>query len=155
MRPLVSVDLADHEGMGPQLVHQAVFRSHAARTLSGVLARPIRIVAITASIFVVLGWSLFAIDQIRGASTASVAGIAGDPTTFPDPSPRQEAAREKVHGKVREFIDDVNDILLAPFAGLVDSSNSEWVRAHDPRAARAARVRVRRGFLARFAAGRP
>jgi len=80
----------------------------------------------------VLGWSLFAIDQIRGASTASVAGIAGDPTTFPDPNPRQEAAREKVHGTVREFIDDVNDILLAPFAGLVDSSNSEWVRRTIP-----------------------
>jgi hypothetical protein len=119
------------------------------------LARPIRIAAITASVFVVLGWSLFAIDQIRGASTASVAGIAGDPTTFPDPSPRQEAAREKVHGTVREFIDDVNDILLAPFAGLVDSSNSEWVRRTIPALLALLVYGFGGGFLARFAAGRP
>jgi len=120
-----------------------------------VLARPIRIVAITASVFVVLGWSLFAIDQIRGASHASVAGIAGDPTTFPDPSPRQEAAREKLHGKVREFIDDVNDILLAPFAGLVDSSDSEWVRRTIPALLALLVYGFGGGFLARFAAGRP
>ena len=41
-----SADLADDEGMGPQLVHQPVFRAHRPRTLSGVLARPIRIAAI-------------------------------------------------------------------------------------------------------------
>ena len=119
------------------------------------LARPIRIAAITASVFVVLGWSLFAIDQIRGASHASVAGIAGDPTTFPDPSPRQEQAREKVHGKVREFIDDVNDILLAPFAGLVDQSDSEWVRRTIPALLALLVYGFVGGFLARFAAGRP
>ena len=73
------------------------------------LARPIRIVAITASVFVVLGWSLFAIDQIRGASHASVAGIAGAPPTFPHPSLRQAAAREQGHGQVRAFRCDGHD----------------------------------------------
>jgi hypothetical protein len=120
-----------------------------------VLARPIRIVAITASVFVVLGWSLFAIDQIRGASHASVAGIAGDPTTYPDPTPRQEAVRQKVHGPVREFIDDVNDILLAPFAGLVDQSDSDWVRETIPTLLALLVYGFGGGFLARFAAGRP
>ncbi len=119
------------------------------------LARPIRIAAITASAFVVLGWSLFAIDQIRGASHASVAGIAGDPTTFPDPSPRQEKAREKLHSKPREFVDDVNDILLAPFAGLVDQSNSQWVRVTIPALLALLVYGFGGGYLARFAAGRP
>ena len=119
------------------------------------LARPIRIAAITASVFVVLGWSLFAIDQIRGASHSSVAGIAGDPTTFPNPSPRQEKVREKLHGHVREFIDDVNDILLAPFAGIVDSSNSDWVRRTIPALLALLVYGFGGGFLARFAAGRP
>jgi hypothetical protein len=120
-----------------------------------VLARPIRIAAITASAFVVVGWSLFAIDQIRGASHASVAGIAGDPTTFADPTPRQEPAREKAHGHVREVIDDVNDILLAPFAGLVDQSDSEWVRLTIPALLALLVYGFGGGFLARFAAGRP
>jgi hypothetical protein len=120
-----------------------------------VLARPLRIAAVAASVFVVLGWSLFAIDQTRGASHASVAGISGDPTTFPDPTPRQEAAREKVHGNVREFIDDVNDILLAPFAGLVDQSDSEWVRRTIPALIALIVYGFGLGFLARFAAGRP
>jgi hypothetical protein len=120
-----------------------------------VLARPIRIAAITASVFVILGWGLFAIDQIRGASAASVAGIAGDPTTFPDPSPDQEKVREKVHGKVREFIDDVNDILLAPFAWISNDSSSKWVRRTVPALLALLVYGFGGGYLARFAAGRP
>jgi hypothetical protein len=111
--------------------------------------------AIAACLFVALGWGLFAIDQARGASNESVAGIAGDPTTFSDPSPDQERAREKLHGTVREFVDDVNDVLLSPFAGLTDSSGSKWVRRSIPALIALLVYGLGGGFIARFAAGRP
>jgi hypothetical protein len=120
-----------------------------------VLARPIRIAAILASLFLALGWGLFALDQARGASHASVAGIQGDPTTFSDPSPDQEHAREKLHTKPREVIDDVNDVLLAPFAGITDSSKSKWVRRSVPALIALLVYGFGGGYLARFAAGRP
>jgi hypothetical protein len=119
-----------------------------------VLARPLRIAATVASLFVVLGWGLFAIDQARGASHESVAGIAGDPTTFSDPSPDQEKAREKLHSKPREFVDDVNDVLLSPFAGVSDNSKSKWVRRSVPALIALLVYGFGGGYLARFAAGR-
>ena len=119
------------------------------------LARPIRIAAILASVFVALGWGLFAIDQARGASNESVAGISGDPATFSDPSPDQERAREKAHSGPREFIDDVNDVLLAPFAGLTDDSGSKWVRRSIPALLALLIYGFGGGYIARFAAGRP
>jgi hypothetical protein len=118
------------------------------------LARPLRIAAILASLFVVLGWGLFALDQARGASHESVAGIAGDPTTYSDPSPDQEKAREKIHSKPREFVDDVNDILLSPFAGVSDGSKSKWVRRSVPALIALLVYGFGGGYLARFAAGR-
>ena len=118
------------------------------------LARPIRIAAIIASVFVVLGWGLFALDQARGASAESVAGIKGDPTTFSDPSPDQERAREDAHSKPREFVDDVNDVLLSPFAGLTDSSGSKWVRRSIPALIALLVYGFGVSFLARYARGR-
>ena len=119
------------------------------------LARPIRIAAILASVFVALGWALFAIDQARGASHESVAGIQGDPTTFSDPSPDQERARQKLHSKPREFIDDVNDVLLSPFAGISDGSHSKWVRRSIPALIALLVYGFGGGFLARFTSGIP
>jgi hypothetical protein len=120
-----------------------------------VLARPIRIAASLACVFVVLGFGAFALDQARGASKESVSGIAGDPTTFSGPSPNQERARERQHSGAREFIDDVNDVLLSPFAGLVDSSNSKWVRRLIPALLALLVYGFGGGYLSRFAAGRP
>jgi hypothetical protein len=120
-----------------------------------VLARPIRIAASLACLFVVLGFGAFAIDQARGASEESVSGIKGDPATFSDPSPDQERAREKQHSTIREGIDDVNDLLLSPFAGVVDSSKSKWVRRLVPALIALLVYGFGLGFLARFATGRP
>jgi hypothetical protein len=111
--------------------------------------------AVVSCVFLALGWGLFAIDQARGASHESVAGIAGDPTTFSDPSPDQERAREKQHGTAREVVDDVNDLLLSPFAGLTDSSGSKWVRRSIPALIALLVYGFGGGFIARFAAGRP
>lgn len=99
------------------------------------LERPLRLLAIACSLFVAAGWLLFAIDQTNQASKASVAEIAGtQASSQPDPNPQQERARERIHGKAREFIDDVNDVLLRPFAGVTANSSNEWVRRSIPAA---------------------
>jgi hypothetical protein len=115
----------------------------------------IRIAASVATVFVLLGFGAFAFDQARGASHASVKGLGGDPTTFSDPSPDQERVREKLHSGPREFIDDVNDVLLSPFAGVVDSAKSKWVRRLVPALLALLVYGVGGGFLSRYAAARP
>jgi hypothetical protein len=94
----------------------------------------IRWIAILASVIVALGFLAFAVDEMdRGSKTQQNALARGlsdlEPNASinsPTPSPAEEKAREKAHGPVREAIDDANDVLLAPFSGLIDSDNS-WV----------------------------
>jgi hypothetical protein len=119
-----------------------------------VVERTLRGFAIVATLFVVAGWGGFAWDQTRAASNESQAQIAGDvATSIPDPSPAQERARERTHSQPREWIDDVNDVLLKPFAAAVDAIDSRWAR----RSLAALMALVVYGFggayLARFARG--
>ncbi len=96
----------------------------------------IRWIAILASVIVALGFLAFAVDEMDRGSKEQQNELAQglkdldpeDAATIgaPDPSPQEERARERAHGPVREAIDDVNDVLLAPFAGLVESDNA-WV----------------------------
>jgi hypothetical protein len=98
-----------------------------------VLERILRLVAVVASLLVIAGWGLFAIDQSTDASKQSIAEIKGlSASSQPNPSPDEERAREKAHGSLREGIDDANDVLLRPFAGLVSGSSSQWVRRSIP-----------------------
>ena len=97
------------------------------------MASFIRLIAICLSAVVALGFLLFAIDEMdRGSKTQqqavdSATRSAGPRIVPPSPSPSDEALRERQHGKVREAIDDANDELLMPFAGIVGSSHSNWV----------------------------
>jgi len=75
---------------------------------------------------VVLGFAMFAIDETDAGSKHQQAKLERELGTTVAPDPRLEAARERGHGAVREAIDDANDVLLRPFADLVDSDNS-WV----------------------------
>jgi hypothetical protein len=119
-----------------------------------VLERLLRLTAIAASLLVVGGWALFAIDETSAASHLSAAEAAGrEAIRHPDPSPRQERARERVHGDARELIDDANDILLAPFAPLVSNSNSEWLRRTIPALLGLIVYGFGLGFLARLSRG--
>jgi hypothetical protein len=94
----------------------------------------IRWIAILTSVIVALGFLAFAVDEMdRGSKNQQNALARGlsdlEPNASinsPNPTPAEEKAREKAHGPVREAIDDANDVLLAPFAGLVDSDNA-WV----------------------------
>jgi hypothetical protein len=96
----------------------------------------IRWIAILCSVFVVLGFGAFALDEIDRGSKEQQNALAdglSDKTTDPyasianpDPTPVEERARERQHSAVREAIDDVNDVLLLPFASLIESDNG-WV----------------------------
>jgi hypothetical protein len=92
----------------------------------------IRLLAIVTSGIVLLGFVLFAVDQIdQGSRTQQHAlddALGGSDVSRDTvaPTPEEEKAREREHGSVRELVDDANDVLLAPFADLVDSDNP-WV----------------------------
>jgi hypothetical protein len=92
----------------------------------------IRSIAILATGIVLLGFALFAVDEMdRGSQNqqnalASELESASESPGVISPDPREERMREQRNGDFREAIDDANDFLLAPFADLVDSENA-WV----------------------------
>ena len=119
------------------------------------IEKPLRWAAIVCSVLVVAGWGLFAIDEARSASKQTAEEVAGKKAaTQADPSPREERAREEIHGDVREAIDDANDVLLAPFAGITDSADSKWTRRSIPALVALVVYGFGLGYLARFARGR-
>jgi hypothetical protein len=103
------------------------------------IARLITWVSTIAAVVIVVSFGLFAIDQARDGSKQQVAKLgsklepanASTNVNQADPSPKAERAREKAHGKVREGIDDANDVLVSPFSGVVDSK-SIWVERGIP-----------------------
>ena len=87
----------------------------------------------------VASFGLFAIDQARNGSKQQLAKLSAglEPTNAStnvnqaDPSPKTERQREKMHGQVREGIDDADDVLIQPFTGVVHS-NSIWAQRGIP-----------------------
>ena len=68
---------------------------------------------------------LFAIEQAKGGSKHQVNKVEG--INQPAPSKQTERQREREHGKVREAIDDADDVLIQPFSGVVNSG-SIWAK---------------------------
>jgi hypothetical protein len=104
------------------------------------IARLVLWVSTLASIVVAVSFGMFAIDQANNGSKQQVAKLSGELTPAgnastnvnqANPSPSTERQREKRHGKVREAVDDVDDVLLSPFTGVV-SSNDIWVQRGVP-----------------------
>jgi len=92
----------------------------------------VRLVAIVSSGLVLLGFAYFATDEMsRGSQNqqnALGAELDGEPDPAPvAPSPDQEADRERVNGTVREAVEDANDVLIGPFATLVEGADNRWV----------------------------
>jgi hypothetical protein len=92
----------------------------------------VRIVAIMCSGLVLLGFAYFATDEMsRGSQNqqnalgAELAGTVDPPPVAP--SPDQEAERERINGTFREAVEDANDVLIGPFAGLVEGAHNRWV----------------------------
>jgi hypothetical protein len=101
---------------------------------------------------VLLGWGWFAANETDAASKDSQAEIAGHAAArTADPDPDQERAREKVNGPVHEVVDDANDVLLRPFAGIASDSSSKWVRRTVPALLALLVYGFGLGLLARFA----
>jgi hypothetical protein len=122
---------------------------------------PLRLFSILASVAVMLSFGAFAVDQARSGSKSSQAGIARtvfvappDPAGYAEPSPAQERVREAAHGTARETLDDVDDVLVAPFAFVTENSTSAWMRRSIPALLALAVYGLGVGFLSRFAAGR-
>lgn len=119
------------------------------------LEAPLRIAAVVCSLVVLAGWSLFVIDEVRAASDTTAAEVAGRTASAQaDPTPAQERDRERAHSGVREAIDDVNDVLLAPVAWLGESSSSQWWQRSAPAVVAFLLYGLGLGFLARYARGR-
>jgi hypothetical protein len=85
-----------------------------------VLDGALRAIAIVLSAFITLSFVLFAVENLRDASEAQRSAVI-------DPGAAAEEQRAEGHTAVREAIDDVNDVVLRPFAGVADSDN-EWVQ---------------------------
>jgi len=79
----------------------------------------LRLASTVATVFVVLSFALFAIDQTETSSAETVARLDNQ---------RQQDTQAQESTGVRGAIDDVSDALLTPFEGLVSDSGSEWVR---------------------------
>ena len=93
----------------------------------------IRLLAILTSGIVLLGFALFAVDEMnrgsqnqQNALESELRSDAENPAVIA-PSPREEMLRERRNGDFRELIDDANDVLLLPFGHIIDSDNV-WVQ---------------------------
>lgn len=117
------------------------------------LERIVRRLAIVLSLTVAVSFVLFAVDDFDRASDASRSRVSGDPSAI-DPTPRGERERERRSNTIREVIDDANDVLLAPFAGVSDTADSRWVRRGVPALLGLLVYGGLLGFLARYAKGR-
>lgn len=98
------------------------------------LASVIRWLSLLACGFVLLSFLYFLVDQTSEASQNQVNAIGGQAgvkiesaTKVPDPPAAVEKVREQENDGFHEFVDDVDDVLLSPFTGIVDSDNI-WVR---------------------------
>lgn len=94
------------------------------------LERPLRYLAIALSLIIAIGFTLFALEDIGRASEQSEHRVSG--FTAANPSPAGERERERRHGQPREAIDDANDVLLSPFAGIAADETSRWARRGVP-----------------------
>ena len=100
------------------------------------LSSLLKLASIASCLIVAFSFAAFASDQAGKGSSQQVAKIAsedGQPIAPPpnvdvaDPSASTERRRERQHGPLREKVDDANDVLTKPFAGVV-TSNSIWAQ---------------------------
>ena len=92
----------------------------------------VRLVAIACSGLVLLGFAYFATDEMSRGSQNQQNALASELAGIQDPllvalSPDEEAERERLNGTFREAVEDANDVLIGPFAGLVETADNRWV----------------------------
>jgi hypothetical protein len=108
-----------------------------------VIARIIRTAALVATALVVVSFVMFVADQSRNGSKQQIAALNADAQGAPkadaaatnidqaDPSAAVKRVRSERHSALREKVDEVDDVLLKPFAGIVHSK-SIWVQRGIP-----------------------
>lgn len=111
----------------------------------------LRLAAIAATLVLVASFGAFAVDELGGASSRNEAKLSQDLEA--NPSPPAERQRERDHGAVREAVDDADDVLVAPFAGIVPS-DSRWVQRGVPTLIALLVWGLGLGFLSRYMRGR-
>jgi len=116
-----------------------------------VLERPLNIIAIVLSLVIAAGFCMFAVDEFNRASTEQTRQLRG--YELADPTPAGELQRERRHSTAREYIDDANDVLLKPFAGIADSG-SRWTQRGVPTVLGLLLYGFLLAYLARFMHGR-
>jgi hypothetical protein len=97
------------------------------------MAMTVRICAVTAAVLLIASFAMFAIDQLQEGSATQVSAVdkraalpvSEGPLDQPSPSAAVERAREAAHSTAREVLDDANDLLVSPFAGIV-TSRDPW-----------------------------
>lgn len=119
--------------------------------LRGVIERTLRTLSIVFSLILVVGFVMFAADEFKRASSAQRNALAG--YEQPAPEPAGERIREQRHSLAREYVDDVNDVLLGPFAGVV-GSGSRWLQRGVPTLLGLVLYGFLLAYLARFMKGR-
>ena len=95
------------------------------------MAPLVRICAVTAALLVLAGFTLFAIDQLYEGSENQSLALKGNALRAqtsgmidqPAPPAAIERIRERANSPARELIDDANDVLLSPFASIVESTD--------------------------------
>ncbi len=90
------------------------------------MAPLVRIAAILASGCLLIGLTVFVVEQAGEGSNAQLQKLEQE-LGKPDLTQNQEQVRERRHGALREGVDDVNDVLMRPFTGIVES-NDIWVQ---------------------------
>ena len=96
------------------------------------MARLLHWIAIVSCLLVAAGFIAFANDELDKGSKGQVNKIDNIQEAQQRPVATGEAAREAEHSDFREYIDDANDVLLAPFEGIVGSADNAWVETGVP-----------------------
>jgi hypothetical protein len=94
-----------------------------------VIKRLLLLASSVCTLIVVASFVMFALEEANAGSQAQQDKIVS--LDQPSPSPQTERQRERKHTKVRELIDDANDVLTSPFTGITSSSDI-WVQRGIP-----------------------
>lgn len=125
----------------------------------------LRIASLVCIAALVVSFGAFASDEAGTGSKKTVARLAGASdevvarqapqvnVNAASPGPRAERVREQQHSTMRERLDDVNDELTGPFAGLV-SPDSIWAQRIVAGLLALAVFGIGLGFLSRVAAAK-
>lgn len=104
------------------------------------------------SLVVAASFTLFAVEELNTASHQSRVGVRSTPETAGAASVRAPALDGEATSGARRALDDANDALLAPFAGLTDF-DSAWATRGLPAVLGLLLYGFGLGYLARFARG--